>query len=136
VKLSVEELAFLAGSPGGERAALDRLRQGSMRFLVVTDGARPIRWFTPDAMGSLLPFGVRAVDTTAAGDAFVGGMLHGLLGSGIDAQSLAAFADDDARRDSLLRFAAACGALAVTRAGSFAAMPTLAEVEAFLGQHA
>jgi sugar/nucleoside kinase (ribokinase family) len=36
----------------------------------------------------------------------------------------------------VLRFAAACGALAATRVGSFAAMPTRDAVERFLEIHA
>jgi fructokinase len=72
------------------------------------------------------------VDSTGAGDAFVGGFLHALVA----ADSLATLVEDDTRRDNALRFAAACGALAVTRTGSFAAMPALADVHAFLEQHA
>ena len=132
VKLSVEELAFLAASAGREEAVLERLWSASTQFLVVTDGSRAIRWFTRDATGEMSPFVVRSIDSTGAGDAFVGGLLHGLTAAG----SLAALLEDDTRRNAALRFAAACGALAVTRTGSFAAMPALAEVHAFLEQHA
>lgn len=131
VKLSAEELAFLAASAGSEDAALARLWSGGTQFVVITDGTRAIRWFTPQTTGTAPAFTVRAVDSTGAGDAFVGGLLHGL----VDAGSLAAMFDDPARRDATLRFAAACGALAVTRTGSFAAMPTRAEIDTFLEQH-
>jgi fructokinase len=132
VKLSAEELAFLAASTGSEDAVFERLWSTDTQFVVVTDGERALRWFTRNATGEMSPFAVRAIDSTGAGDAFVGGFLHGLAAAG----SLAALLADDARRDTALRFAAACGALAVTRTGSFAAMPTLAEVHAFLEQHA
>jgi fructokinase len=136
VKLSAEELAFLADSAGSERAAIEKLWQRHTRLLVVTDGADAIRWFMPEAQGGFPAFAVPAVDTTAAGDAFVGGLLYQLARADIDATGLHAFASDAARRDPWLRFAAACGAIAVTRTGSFAAMPTLAEVESFLERHA
>jgi fructokinase len=136
VKLSAEELAFLATSMGGEDAAFARLWQAHAKLVVVTDGDRAVRWFTPRANGELITFPVRAIDTTGAGDAFVGGCLYQFAKPDLDAATLAAFAADPARLDDVLRFAAACGALAVTRAGSFAAMPALAEVEAFLEQHA
>ncbi|HVU82344.1 MAG TPA: carbohydrate kinase [Rhodanobacteraceae bacterium] len=132
VKLSSEELAFLAASTGSEAAVLERLWSGSTQFVVVTDGERALHWFTRDDSGEMSPFSVRVVDSTGAGDAFVGGFLHALVA----ADSLATLVEDDTRRDNALRFAAACGALAVTRTGSFAAMPALADVHAFLEQHA
>lgn len=136
VKLSADEFSFLATPLRSEAQTCERLWNGGARLLLVTDGARPIRWFTPVAHGALPAFAVRAVDSTGAGDAFVGGMLHGLATEGIDAASLGVLAGDDARRDALLRFAAACGALAVGRVGSFAAMPDHAAVERFLETHA
>lgn len=132
VKLSADELAFLAASTGGEAAALERLWSAHAQLVVITDGAHTIRWFTRAASGTWPVFPVRAIDSTGAGDAFVGGLLHGLLAAG----SLAALLENVATRDAALRFAAACGALAVTRTGSFAAMPALADVHAFLEQHA
>jgi fructokinase len=136
VKLSAEELAFLAASMDDEDAVFARLWDADAQLVVVTDGARAVRWFTPRASGERRAFPVRAIDTTGAGDAFVGGCLYQFAAAGIDAGGLAAFAENSARLDAALRFASACGALAVTRAGSFAAMPALAEVEAFLEQHA
>ncbi|HEX7342510.1 MAG TPA: carbohydrate kinase [Rhodanobacteraceae bacterium] len=136
VKLSAEELAFLATSVDGEEAALTRLWQAHAQLVIVTDGEHRQHWYTPHARGEHRIFKVDAIDTTGAGDAFVGGCLYQLAAQGIDAAHLPALAADSARLDALLRFASACGALAVTRAGSFAAMPALAEVTAFMEQHA
>ena len=132
IKLSADELAFLAASAGGERAALARLWSAHAQLVVVTDGTHTIRWFTHAESGVWPVFPVRAIDSTGAGDAFVGGLLYGVLAVG----SLSALLADAATRNAALRFAAACGALAVTRTGSFAAMPALADVRAFLEQHA
>jgi fructokinase len=136
VKLSAEEFAFLAAGVGSQKAVLEQLWHGSTKLLIVTDGEHALRWFTPGVCGERRAFRVRAVDTTGAGDAFVGGCLHRLAEAGIGPAALPGLAADPARLDPLLRFATACGALAVTRAGSFAAMPTRAEVDAFLEQHA
>ena len=136
VKLSAEELAFLAASTGGEGHAFTRLWNGNAKLVVVTDGERATRWFTPNASGERNAYPVRAIDTTGAGDAFTAGCLYQFAKAAMDATALATFAADPDRLDAMLRFSAACGALAVTRAGSFAAMPALAEVEAFLEQHA
>jgi len=136
VKLSAEELAFLAVMPGGEPAVFERLWQGPAQLVVVTDGASGLRWFTRNRAGELPAFRVTAVDTTGAGDAFVAGLLYRLGSAGIGTKDLATLADADDRRGDMLRYAAACGALAVTRAGSFAAMPTHDAVHTFLQQHA
>lgn len=64
------------------------------------------------------PFKVRVVDSTAAGDAFNGGLAVALMqGLGLE---------------EAVRFAAAVGALSVTRAGAQPAMPTGSEVKKFL----
>jgi len=131
VKLCAEEYAWLAE----DGALLERLWQGRTRLLVVTDGPRPLRWFRPDAHGELPCPQVEAVDTTAAGDAFVGGLLCKL--AALDgAGAFEALLRDPAALHDMLAFAAACGALTVTRQGSFTAMPSAREVTAFLESHA
>lgn len=135
VKLSVEEFAFLAGPCGGADAALARLWQAGAKLVVVTDGDRALRWFTHDDHGELPAFPAQAIDTTGAGDAFTAGCLYHFAATGIHAQTLQVLAADRDKLGEVLRFGAACGALAVTRAGSFAAMPTRGEVETLLEQN-
>lgn len=135
VKLSAEEWAFLAAPLDSEAVTLDTLWQGHTRWLIITDGDAAIRWHTPQAQGALEPYRVAAVDTTGAGDAFVGGLLHGLLDAGITPSQLQAFSADAARRDQVLRFAAACGAVAVSRRGSFEAMPSATTARRFIDEH-
>lgn len=133
VKLSGEELAYLAArEPGGAARVVERTLEHA-RLLVVTDGAAPLRWHARGgASGTLDTFHVRAVDTTAAGDAFIGGLLYQLQARGVDGARLAAFVADREALAGSLRFAAACGALAVTRHGAFAALPARDDVEALL----
>lgn len=130
VKLSAEEFAWLATD--GKKVALDRLWAGRTRLLVVTDGAGPLRWFHPDAEGELPSYCVATVDSTAAGDAFVGGFLCQLAEQRIDANDIDTLVGTVPRLHAMLRYAAACGALAVTRHGSFAAMPDDDEVRTFM----
>lgn len=134
VKLSAEEFAWLAVD--GEQPALDRLWLGRTRLVVVTDGARPLRWFHPEAEGELPCYPVAVVDSTAAGDAFVGGLLCCLAELEAAPDRLDRLVAALPRLHAMLRFAAACGALTVTRQGSFAAMPRGDEVLAFMGQQA
>lgn len=135
VKLSATELAFLTQPFGSEAALLAELWRGRPRLLVVTDGPAPMRYHTRSAAGRLNAFPIDAVDTTAAGDAFTAGLLQQLTEADIHATELDALASDAGRMRTVLRFAAACGALTATRHGSFAAVPTLDEVQAFLREH-
>jgi fructokinase len=137
VKLARNELDYLAeGMPGGEEAVVQRILEGHARLLVVTDGAAALQWRTRQARGEVPTFRVRAVDTTAAGDAFVGGVLFRLAQLGVDGATFPRFVSDAAAITDALRFGAAVGALAVTRQGAFAAMPTHADVTALIGsQH-
>ena len=132
VKLSASELSYLAEPLGGEAAALKQLWNGRTQWLWITQGAEPIRYFTRNLQDTLPVFNVKAVNTTAAGDAFMGGMLSWLVREGVNASNLDALLKDQARMRTALRFASACGALAVTCHGAFDAMPTLAEVQRFL----
>lgn len=134
VKLSAEEFAWLAVD--GEEATLEKLWEGHTRLLVVTDGAHTLRWFHPDAEGELPVYSVPAVDTTAAGDAFVGGLLCQLAALEPTPDRLDHLVTELPRLHAALRYAAACGALTVTRQGSFTAMPDQAEVLSFMETYA
>jgi fructokinase len=134
VKLARNELDYLAAvMDGGEEAVVQRIFEGHSRLLVITDGAATLQWRTRDGRGEVPAFRVRAVDTTAAGDAFVGGVLFRLAQLGVDGARFPRFVSDAATIVDALRFGAAVGALAVTKQGAFAAMPTLADVTALLG---
>ena len=134
MKLCTSELALLARSAGGEEAALARLLGARAQCVLITAGAAPIRWLTREGSGSFPTFAVRAIDTTAAGDAFVAGWLTSLIARGVGPTTLARFLADERQRAHALRYAAACGALATTRHGAFAAMPDAAAVEQLLAQ--
>jgi fructokinase len=132
VKLAGNELDYLSErEPGGEARVIHRLLE-TAQLLVITDGAAPLRWYTRDSSGVLETFSVRAIDTTAAGDAFIGGLLYQLQSHGVDRARLASFVADQVALAESLRFAAGCGALAVTRHGAFAALPSLGEVRSLL----
>lgn len=76
----------------------------------------------PDGLDiSLGSFAVSAIDETAAGDAFVGYLMHGLT-SGLTPEA------------ALVR-ASAAGALTVTAAGAAPSIPDAASVSRFLGEN-
>lgn len=124
VKVSEDELAFLAG--GIDHAAADKLRHATLRLLVVTRGAAGASYYLGSgARGDVPGFAVEAIDTTGAGDAFVAGLLAGILAEP------EALSEPAALRHVVLR-ANACGALATTQFGAIPALPTGATVDAFL----
>ncbi|PNS08729.1 carbohydrate kinase family protein [Solilutibacter silvestris] len=131
VKLAREELEFLQQGSATADATIARLLHDA-RLVLVTDGAAPIRWHTRNGSGTLPTQQVVAVDTTAAGDAFIGGLLCGLQRDGVNATRFDGFLADTAALEHALRYAAACGAFAVTRHGAFAALPTHEEALAVL----
>ena len=111
------ELELLSGEPDLERGIRALLERG-VRNLVVTLGERGARWVSAAGSLDVPAFAVRAVDTVAAGDAFVGAFA-------------AALAEGRPPRDVLLRGNAA-GALAVTRAGAQPSLPARVELDDFL----
>jgi fructokinase len=126
VKISDDELLFLTGStdPGAARA---HLWQAHHRLLVVTLGASGCVFMTAGVTGMVGGFSVASVDATGAGDAFVAGLLDGLLA---DPDALG----DPDRLRAICRFACAVGALTTTERGAIPALPTRAVVERFLSE--
>jgi ribokinase len=90
--------------------------------LVITLGAQGCRVLSGGLDQSIPAFRVQAVDTTAAGDAFNGGLAVAT------ARGLP-LAD-------AVRFASVVGAISVTRLGAMNSLPTASEVDEFLAQHA
>lgn len=131
VKLAREELEFLQQGATTADAVIERLLHDA-RLVLVTDGGEPLCWHTRNGSGVITPPQVATLDTTAAGDAFIGGLLCQLQKTGIRAHQFDGFIADAAPLEQALRYAAACGAFAVTRHGAFAALPTHEEALALL----
>lgn len=123
VKVSESELDALAGDKG-PAFFFDR----GVSLLVITKGEAGCVYHTPHASGTVPGFAVRAVDTTGAGDGFVGGLLVQLAQRAKDRPW-----EDEAWLRRALRFANAVGALVTTKRGAIPALPTCEEVLAFLG---
>ncbi|MCH8953331.1 MAG: ribokinase, partial [Proteobacteria bacterium] len=88
--------------------------------LLVTRGARGARWRAGGTVREVAAFAVTPVDTTGAGDTFLGVFL--------------AARDAGAAPEAALKQAAAAAALQVTRPGAAEAIPTAGEVAAFLAE--
>jgi len=131
LKVSEEELDYLANG-NNPRDCIETWLANGTGLICVTRGPNGLDYYTPEQRGSLPAFEVRSVDTTAAGDAFIGGVLYGLSRQ---VQGRAAFQDwlrDDGRIRAVLRTGAACGAIAVTRFGAIPSLPTQADIAPLL----
>ena len=115
VKVSEEELAFLTGA-SDETEALARLWRPGLKMVAITRGAAGSTYVTPRFRGNVPGIPVTAVDTTGAGDAFMAGLLRGVL-----ANPGVLEAEDELIR--VYRFANATGALTATRRGAIPALP-------------
>ncbi len=123
LKVSYEEALHFLGT-ASPAAIANRLPD--LEGVLVTDGARGGRYFLGDRQGEYRAFAVETVDTTGAGDAFLGGFLAQLLQTPLSALGQPQTAQ------TLLTYGAAVGALATRRLGATAALPTPAEVTEFL----
>jgi fructokinase len=124
IKVSEEELAFFSGVADLEQG-VRQLWHDRLKLLVVTRGKDGCAYFTTNFHGSVAGFNVAAIDATGAGDAFVAGLLKGLL------SQPAALNNESLLRD-ICRYANAVGALTTTQRGAIPAPPTAEQVERFL----
>ena len=99
-------------------AAISAMLDAGTQTVLVTMGKRGVLWASGKTRTRIPAFKVQAVDTTAAGDAFNGGLA-------------CALARGEAIADAI-RYANAVAALSVTRMGAQPSLPTASEVEAFL----
>lgn len=125
VKISDTELEFLTGKSSLEDDVVMSLWRPAMKLLVVTLGKDGCKYYTKNFCGTVDGIKVNPVDTTGAGDAFVGAMLWGI------AKDLSTLKDEKKLKE-LLRFANACGGITTTKKGAVPAMPSEEEVLEFL----
>lgn len=96
----------------------DAYEKIGIRSLIITLGEKGYRYQDSNGIISGRAIEVRAIDTTGAGDAFVGAFAYELS------------SDEDIR--SSLRFACLAASISVTRQGSSKSSPTLAEMKTYL----
>ncbi|MGC4104799.1 MAG: carbohydrate kinase [Thermomicrobiales bacterium] len=124
IKLSLDDAEALWDT-GTMDAATAMLDAYGAPVVVITDGAREVRarrFVDGERCWTAHPvFAVDAVEPTGAGDAFTAALLSRLIAGG-----WRGVADDD------IRFGMAAGAIATTKPGAIAALPTAEEIAHFV----
>lgn len=127
VKVSDEELTFITGIED-EQAALQSLFKDRVKLVIYTKGKDGAVILTKDFDVSHHGFKVEAIDTTGAGDAFIGSFLYQLA----RIESLNKLTKETAR--DLLTFSNAFAALTTTKHGAVESLPTIEATHAFINE--
>lgn len=125
VKVSDEELTFITGIED-EEAALQSLFQGRVNRVIYTKGKKGAMLLTKDFTVSHGGFKVEAIDTTGAGDAFIGSFIHQLTKR--DTQDV--LTEEDYRK--MLTFSNAFAALTTTKHGAVESLPSIDDTHVFI----
>jgi ribokinase len=120
------ELHLLTGRPVGDAASAEAaartLLAKGVGTVIVTLGGDGALLVTSEQVAHIPAYQVEVVDTTAAGDAFIGGLAAALLkGKALE---------------EAVRYGNACGALAATRFGAQPSLPTPEEIHQIMSSRA
>lgn len=125
LKVSDDELYFITNIQEEEKAVA-ALFNKNIKYLVLTRGKEGVTYFTKTKRIDVEGYRVDALDTTGAGDAWIGSFLYQLsLNKELNLLS------DKIIRD-MLKFSNAVAALTTTHLGAMTALPTLKQVENFM----
>ncbi|KAF0900247.1 hypothetical protein E2562_029757 [Oryza meyeriana var. granulata] len=116
--VSDDEVAFLTQGDANDDKNVLSLWFDGLKLLIVTDGEKGCRYFTKDFKGSVPGFAVNTVDTTGAGDAFVGTLLVNVT------KDYSIFHNKEKLREAL-KFSNACRAICTTKKAAIPALPTV-----------
>ncbi len=124
VKVSEEEMRLLSGKNDLLEGSAE-LARGGAALVVVTLGPGGAFFYNGSAHGLVPAYDVKTIDTTGAGDAFLGSLLFNLRAK--TKKELRTIPESELR--ALVAFSNAAGSLTTTRKGAVPAMPGLGEIE-------
>lgn len=126
LKISDEELTFITGIED-ERQALKSLFKGNVKVVIYTKGADGAEFITCDKTIYCPGINVEVVDTTGAGDSFIGSFLFQLCKMEVSIEQLNKL--DNNVISEMMSFSNRYAAFTTTKKGAIGAMPTLIEFE-------
>ena len=127
LKISSDELEFITGETNIEKA-LPKLFIGNVELILYTMGEAGALGFTKKASARVDGIKVKEViDTTGAGDGFIGSFLANLALRKINLEQIKKM--DNKLLEELLRFSNLFSAISVTKKGAIASYPTKEEMD-------
>ena len=126
VKLSDEETTFVTGMSKVEDSA-EWLFDKGVKLFLYTCGNKGAYAFTKKAKAFYEAYKVTAVDTTGAGDGFIGSFLYKLKAEGVTVSGLENISERSLK--DALAFSNKFCAISVTRKGAIASYPTFKELQ-------
>ncbi len=128
LKISEDELEFITGMKD-EKEAIQWLVDQGAQLLIVTRGGTGASAYSRGTEINVEGYKVQVMDTTGAGDSFIGSFLYQIVRDGID---LTDVSKEQIRE--MLRFSNATAALTTSKKGAINALPSLEEVRACMGE--
>ena len=125
LKISDEELEFLTGKTE-ITDVLEKLFVGNVEMVIYTKGSDGAECYTKKAKAFAPCEKVKAVDTTGAGDGFIGSFLYQLYAGGITAENIAEVSAEQMER--FLTFSNRFCGYSVQRKGAIASYPVKEEI--------
>lgn len=124
LKVSEEEMQLITNKSDLARGSQALLEMGPS-LVLVSLGAKGAYYRNAVGAGHLPTYDVPTVDTTGAGDAFMGAIHYQLRGKDAeDLRTLPAF-----ELEEIVRFGNAAGSLTTTKGGAIPAMPSMVEIQ-------
>lgn len=126
LKISDEELEFITGKTSIEDAK-EELFVGNVEMIIYTKGSEGAECYTK--MQSAVSAGkkVKAIDTTGAGDGFIGAFLYKLYEDGININNLSMLSKE--QMEEYLNFSNKFSSFSVQKNGAIASYPTMREMK-------
>jgi len=124
LKVSNEELEFITGLKGLEDGSKYIADNYGIQAIVVTLGAEGCFYRFGSQTGILNTYDVNTVDTTGAGDGFLGAFLYQILDKN---KALSSLSKDEI--EQMIDFSNAAGSLATMKKGGIPAMPSFDQIE-------
>ena len=122
LKISETEMEFLTGESNLENGSKILFDKG-IKLVLVTLGPKGCFYRCGEGCGHLNTYDTKVVDTTGAGDAFLGGLLYQ-----ISRRELPLVEINKTMMSSIIDFSNAVGALCASKRGAIPAMPSLSDV--------
>lgn len=130
LKISEEELEFITGMTDLQKGSLKLYKSYGIKIILITRGAMGCFFRYKEETGSKPTFTeCKTIDTTGAGDAFLGSFLFSLLSRDIKSPDEL----DLHMLEEIIFFSNAAASLSTRKKGAIPSMPDLSEVNELLG---